>query len=37
MDDSTQLKFEIICDIDFTQMHIAQDFKSLCSRKNDLT
>jgi hypothetical protein len=37
MGDSTQLKILIICDIDFTQMHIAQDFKALCSRKNDLT
>jgi hypothetical protein len=37
MGDSTHLKFKIICDIDFTQMHIAQEFKSLCSRKNDLT
>jgi hypothetical protein len=37
MDDSTQLNFLIICDIDFMQMHIVQDFKSFCSRKNDLT
>jgi len=37
MGDSTQLNFLIMFYIDFMQMHITEDFKSLCSRKNDLT